>query len=310
MLINKLVRSLIYRLGRVFGWNSSANDRDVRLDYLELELSRMAALLRHLVASKVNQLPYVGQTKDSFDFQWKRLPKGRYNLDDKNFRQEAPDYVLKFTGLPKSWFPGKKVIDVGCGAGRYSWALCTLGAEVLSVDQSAHGLERAKQACAGFPSHRVRQLDLLSMPPMEETFDLAWCYGVLHHTGDTYGAFLRLVPLVKPGGHLFLMIYGAPRTGHPKDYRAVVEYEFWRRKTRNMAFDERLEAIQQGMRDGALRETGDEHIEGYFDAISPAINDLYHWEEIESWLLSSKFEAISRNPDERNHHVIARKKGS
>ena len=310
MLMNRIARYLKSRFYRASAAVSVAGDLDARLDYLEYELSRMASLLRHLGATKPDQMPNVGQTKSSFDFQWEQLPKGRYNLDDARFREEAPGYVLKFTGLPRSWFFEKKVIDVGCGSGRYSWALGTLGAEVLSVDQSPNGLERTKRACADFPSHRVTQLDLLSMPPIDETFDLVWCYGVLHHTGDTYGAFRKLVPLVKPGGYLFLMIYGAPRKGHPDDYRAIAEYEFWRRKTQNMTFDQRLQAIKQGMRDGAFRVTGDEYVEGYFDAISPAINDLYHWEEIESWLMSSGFENISRNPHERNHHVVARKRNS
>jgi SAM-dependent methyltransferase len=140
-----------------------------------------------------------------------------------------------------------------------------------------------------------------------ETFDLVWCFGVLHHTGDTYGTFKKIVPLVRPGGYLFLMLYGEPRRGMTGDFLAVTEYENWRRRTRNMTFDERLHAVKGGMENKEFLAWGDEYVEGYFDAISPTINDLYSWEEIESWLLMGNFIDVKRTADNRNHHVIARK---
>ncbi len=278
-----------------------------QVQYLLDENSRMTSLLRHLAAPVMRELPLARQTRGSFDFQWEKLPRGRWNLEDERFRKEAPGYVLQFTGLPAEWFPGKSVIDVGCGAGRYSWALGNLGARVLSVDQSPHGLERTRKACAAFPDHRVRRLDLLEPFNLGETFDLVWCFGVLHHTGDTYGAFRRIAPLVRPGGHLFLMLYGEPRPEEIGDFRAVNEYEYWRRRTRHMTLDERLDEIIRGMAEGLFAASGEEYVEGYFDAISPAINDLYSWEEIEGWLLLEGFGDIRRTVDNRNHHVIARR---
>ncbi|MGK7344309.1 MAG: hypothetical protein ACNS63_00690 [Candidatus Nitrospinota bacterium M3_3B_026] len=47
-----------------------------------------------------------------------------------------------------------------------------------------------------------------------------------------------------------------------------------------MTLDEKLKAVIKGMRQGRFMARGEEHIEGYFDAISPTINDLYSWEEI------------------------------
>jgi len=219
----------------------------------------------------------------------------------------SPDGFINTEGKPItiSEFKGKKVADVGCGQGRYSWALCTLGAEVLSIDQSEHGIRRASEACKDFPSHRTLKADLLKPIPTEETFDLVWCFGVLHHTGNTYGAFKNIIPLVKPGGRLFLMIYGEPRMDEKNDYRAVNEYEYWRRKTKNMTFDEKLEAIKKGMERKEFAVCGEEHIHGYFDAISPTINDLYRWEEIEGWLIEENFHNIKRTVDNRNHHIIA-----
>ncbi len=315
MSVKNRVKSWLRRSpGRPGGGRTGNGDPEDRIALLEEQVrylldesSRMASLLRHLAAPVMQDLPLARQTRGSFDFQWEKLPRGRWNLEDERFRGEAPGYVLQFTALPAEWFPGKSVVDVGCGAGRYSWALGRLGAHVLSVDQSSHGLERTRKACEAFPNHRVRQIDLLHPFDLGETFDLVWCFGVLHHTGDTYGAFRRIVPLVRPGGYLFLMLYGEPRPGEIGDYAAVNEYDLWRRRTLHMTLDERLEAIRRGMAEGRFAASGEEYIEGYFDAVSPAINDLYTWEEIEGWLLMEGFEDIRRTADNRNHHVIARR---
>jgi 2-polyprenyl-3-methyl-5-hydroxy-6-metoxy-1,4-benzoquinol methylase len=276
-------------------------------EYLESELSRLSSMLRYVSAPIINDLPFAKQCKDSFDFQWDKLPKGRWNLENDKFRQEAPGLVCQYTGLPPAWFKGKKVIDVGSGAGRYSWALCKLGAHVTSIDQSAHGLEKTKKACSEFKGHRAMCVDLLKPLEINETFDLVWCFGVLHHTGDTYGAFKKIAPLVSPGGYLFLMLYGEPRSGMMGDYEAVTEYDYWRKATYNMTLNERLKVVKEAMGEGKFKACGEEYVEGYFDAISPAINDLYTFEEIERWLLMDGFIDIKRTVDTRNNHIIARR---
>ncbi len=278
-----------------------------RVRYLEFQVSRMSSLLRLLAGPQMTSLPLSRQTKESFQFQWDQLPTGRWNLNNPLFREEASLYVCEFTQLPKEWFPGKSVVDVGCGSGRYSWAMGQLGAKVLSADQSDAALERAAAACADIPGHRTRKIDLLKDIGIVEQFDLVWCFGVLHHTGDTYGAFKRLVPLVKSGGYLFLMLYGEPRPGEIGDLRAVNEYEVWREKTANMDFSERLSAIREGMTREEFENNGDDYVEGYFDAISPRINDLYRYDEVEGWLLQEGFGDIRRTVNTRNIHIVARR---
>jgi SAM-dependent methyltransferase len=277
------------------------------IEYLEGQVSAQAALLRHLAAPVIQTLPLVAETKSSFDFQWNEIPSGRYMLDNAAFREEAPQNVCRFTTLSADWFRGKRVIDVGCGLGRYSWALCQLGCDVLSLDQSEHGLKRTAEACRAFPRHRTMKVDLLRPLAIVEQADLVWCFGVLHHTGDTYAAFRHIVPLVKPGGYLYLMIYGEPRHLFGLDYEEVNEYDYWRRRTRNVTLRERLAVVRMVMADGQFRVIGEEHVHGYFDAISPRINDLYAFEELESWLIDAQFVDIRRTVETRNHHIIARR---
>lgn len=277
------------------------------VDYLAWQTTNQAALLRYVAGPVIHDLPIVAETKASFDFQWAKIPTGRYMLENPQFRAEAPDNACRFTRLPPEWFPGKKVIDVGCGLGRYSWALCRLGADVLSLDQSDHGLKRTAEACSEFPGHRVSKIDLLKPLRLTDRADLVWCFGVLHHTGDTYRAFKHVVPLVKPGGYLYVMIYGEPRPLFGLDFDEINEYEYWRHRTWNLTVQEKLAAIRMAMGRGEFHVVGDEHVHGYFDAISPRVNDLYTFEEIEGWFREAGFVHVTRTVETRNHHVVARR---
>jgi SAM-dependent methyltransferase len=276
--------------------------------YLDFQVTSQAALLRYLASPVIADLPQVKATKESFDFQWAEIPVGRYMLENEQFRAEAAGYVCEFTGLPAEWFKGKSVIDAGCGLGRYSWALCTLGAKVLSLDQSDHGLARTKEACKAFPDHRTKKVDLLHELPLTEKVDLVWSFGVLHHTGDTYRAFKHIEKWVKPGGMIYLMLYGKPREGLASDYAEINEYDEWRQRTRNMDLREKLAAVTDHMKAGKFRVLGEEHVHGYFDAVSPPINDLYTFEEVESWLLAAGFTNIKQTVQTRNLHIVATRK--
>ena len=94
---------------------------------------------------------------------------------------------------------------------RWSSALCKLGAEVTAIDQSASGVEHVKHLLKDQLNFSAQQADILTPLPFGRAgFDLVWCYGVAHHTGNTKLAVTTVAGAVKPGGRLFLMIYGEP----------------------------------------------------------------------------------------------------
>jgi SAM-dependent methyltransferase len=51
------------------------------------------------------------------------------------------------------------------------------------------------------------QADIFALPFRDETFDVAYSIGVLHHTPDTATAFRRVAATVKKGGHLAVYLY-------------------------------------------------------------------------------------------------------
>lgn len=138
------------------------------------------------------------RTRDSFADEWKRYP-GTPGEDERILLEESQ--------LSPADFEGRRVLDAGCGMGRYALVALSLGAEVVAVDLSesvACLVERARNE----PRLHVVQGNLLRPPFKDGIFDIVYSHGVLHHTSDTHAAFRRVAPLVAEGGLLSAWLYG------------------------------------------------------------------------------------------------------
>jgi 2-polyprenyl-3-methyl-5-hydroxy-6-metoxy-1,4-benzoquinol methylase len=264
-------------------------------EYLQREVARLAAEERRAAWRERRGTSLSAQTKASFSFQWEHMPKGIAMPSDPAFMAGLEDHVCALTRLPREWFAGKRVVDVGCGIGRYSYGLLTLGARVTSCDQSEAALRRTAELCRRFQDqHSLEQIDLLDWNHTAD-FDLAFSFGVVHHTGNTYLAIENVCNKVRPGGRVFLMIYGVPET--KLQFDEVNEYEQVAEQVRDMTFEQRKAAL--------LDRFGADAAHGWFDAVSPRINDRLTFEEIHELLSELSFINIARTVEARNHSVIA-----
>lgn len=269
---------------------------ETKTEYLHLEVSKLRSFVRYLIGENVTDLPLYRQTMDSFDFQWQgTVSTGWTPADVENIKQT----VATYTGLDPSWFAGKRVLDAGCGSGRFAFTLASLGARVTAIDQSASALRTAKANCGELAAKiDFRQVNLLDKFELPGDFDLVWSFGVLHHTGNTYLAFRNVARLVRPGGFLFVMLYGEPQFSDTGAFGYYAEVENLRRKMSQMTFEQRHELLKtlKGADAG-----------GWFDAVSPIINDTYSMYEIEGWMSQLGFVDVRQTIEHPNHHVIARK---
>lgn len=270
-----------------------------KITYLLNEVSELRQIVRILQSDSELWREWMAKTYQSFDSQWESLSDGAGLASDEEFRKSMLNLVEQYTSLPKSWFAGKRILDAGCGNGRWSLALSTLGAQVTAFDQSRHGVEATRTLCANFPDFSVIQHDILDTSPFQQSFfDLVWSFGVMHHTGNTLRAFNNIAPLVKPGGYFFLMLYGEPTT--QGDYAEINEYVLHRRAIHHISLAEKIAYCKQHFEP--------QYIHGWFDAISPPINDLYRFDEIRNWLVHGNFWDIKKTTPNRNLFIIAQKK--
>ena len=100
--------------------------------------------------------------------------------------------------------PGERVLDLGCGAGRFVAALRDAGAEPVGVELAEAALERAR---ANVPGADFRLLtDDGSLPLDHASVDLVWCSEVLEHVADTAHLLLEVRRVLRPGGRLLVTV--------------------------------------------------------------------------------------------------------
>lgn len=94
---------------------------------------------------------------------------------------------------------GKKLLDLGCGAGETSVYLALCGAEVTALDISPGMLEAAKNLAAAWKVEITTVESVAETLPFEDaSFDLVFGNGVLHHT-ELDPTLKEIHRVLKPG---------------------------------------------------------------------------------------------------------------
>ena len=101
---------------------------------------------------------------------------------------------------------GKKVLEVGCGAGRFTEILAQYADEIYVVD-ATDAILACKDNTKDFKNIKYFKCDLLNMPFLKASFDVVVCIGVLQHTENVKKSVVQIAEFVKPGGKIYVDCY-------------------------------------------------------------------------------------------------------
>ena len=138
------------------------------------------------------------QHLESFGRQWTKFEVAHDDEDRATFQAKTGLRVADLTGL--------RILDAGCGGGRYSKVCGQAGATVMGADHT-QAVEKASQLCGHLPNVRFVQADLKHLPFPPASFDFAFSIGVMHHDVDTRAVFEAVAQMVKPGGRYAVWLY-------------------------------------------------------------------------------------------------------
>lgn len=145
------------------------------------------------------------------------------------FRRREHLAVLE---MPLNELKGKRVLEIGPGAGAHSALFSKYGASMVSIDITPERVMATgrKLALIEGGEGRAYQADAENLPFRDNSFDIVYSNGVLHHSEDTKACIDEVYRVLRPGGKTVLMLYSR----HSSIYwlqvlpRAIMTGEFFR----------------------------------------------------------------------------------
>jgi SAM-dependent methyltransferase len=145
---------------------------------------------------------------------------------------------------------------------------------VYGFDSSPNGIEYAREHVRGrFDVANILDIRNLLTLYKDNSFDIVWCWGLLHHTGDPKKAFDNIARFVKHGGILHVYVYGKKGLGN-----RVLRFVFNR-----FDFETRAQLARM------VSVANHASVHSNFDGLSPALASQHGEGEVAEWFRSSGF---------------------
>lgn len=153
------------------------------------------------------------QTRDTFSFKWRQRDSWGSDRNKIEYASWlAEKYGFSSTDEWSQAWTGKEwILDLGCGggAGSINWLESkswTGEAAWVGVDIS-EAIDVAREYLSNIPGCHFVQADALQLPFAENSFDVIFSEGVLHHTPSTQRALQSAARMLKQGGELCFYVY-------------------------------------------------------------------------------------------------------
>lgn len=141
---------------------------------------------------------------ESFGMQWKHFRN--VQLDSANAASYSQARFENETAWSADELKDKRVLDAGCGAGRFAEVAARRGANLVALDYSS-AIDATAETLAPFANVDLVQGSILEPPFRPGVFDFAYCIGVVQHTPDPPAAIGEVVNLVRRNGKFCFTIY-------------------------------------------------------------------------------------------------------
>lgn len=154
---------------------------------------------------------------ESFGFQW-NLFSGT-QIDKISKSDISTERFYKNTNWSDERLKGKRFLEVGSGAGRFTEVILKTGADLYTVDYS-NAVEANWKNNSGATDFFIAQGNIYHLPFEKNFFDFVFCFGVIQHTPDVKASFLSLVDYLKPGGEIAIDVYA-------KNWKSLFFTKYW-----------------------------------------------------------------------------------
>jgi len=124
-------------------------------------------------------------------------------------REAQEPFIREFAAFDSA--RGRRVLEIGVGAGSDYVKWLRGGARAIGVDLTAKATALTRERCVlegVVPA--LSRTDCEALPFLDDAFDVAYSYGVIHHSPDTRKAVAEIRRVLKPGGVARVMVYHTP----------------------------------------------------------------------------------------------------
>ena len=156
-----------------------------------------------LISMKISK--YDKESSDRFGYEWDKYNKIIPDHEEQFLKWSFP--------LEPKDFKNKKILDAGCGIGRNSyWPLIYGAKEIVAFDCDPRSVKVAKTNLTRFKNAKI-EFGSLYESKYENEFDISFAIGVIHHLEHPRKAIKTLVKATKPGGIVYIWVYGHEGVG-------------------------------------------------------------------------------------------------
>lgn len=136
-----------------------------------------------------------------------------------SIRYQLEPYILTFADFLSA--ANKDVLEIGVGLGADHQKFAEAGARLTGIDLTDKAIAHTKRRFSIFGlNSELNVVDAENLPFANESFDIVYSWGVIHHSPDTPKVVKEIFRVLKQGGEARIMIY------HTK---SIVGYMLWLR---------------------------------------------------------------------------------